>query len=207
MTLSALLFAGVMVALRFPAPAQESLPALAGSWERDPEQSDDASEKMRAALEQMREQMEKRGGRRPGGGFGGPPPEEPGEGPVAGGRGGPGRRRPPGAGLAAVPDEIKVELGPGELRVDDGERVQIYYLDGKKHLRELPNGAKLETITTIAGGAVHIEEKMDRGKIERTIMLGPEGKTMISTLNVKMKGMKEAVVIRTVYARGEEGNF
>jgi hypothetical protein len=203
MIFSAFLFVGVMVAPSSSPPAPQEAPAtLAGSWERDPEQSDDASEKMRAALEQMREQMEKRRG-----GFGGPPPDGAGEpgGPERGG--GPSGRRRPGGGVAAVPDDLRVELGPGELRVDDGERVQIYYLDAKKHLRELPNGTKLETTTTVEGGAVHIEEKMDRDRIERTIALGPDGKTMISTLNVKMKGMKQPVVIRTVYARIEGGNL
>ncbi len=199
MHLTMFLFVGVMVALPSSSsrlPAQDTSPALTGSWERDPDKSDDAGEKMKAALDQMREQMK----RRRGGSRGGP------DGP--GPQGGPdGARRPRGGGIVNVPDELRVELGRGELRVDDGERVQIYYLDGQKHLRELPNGTKLETVTTIEGGVVHIEEKMDRGKIERTIALGAEGRTMTSTLNVKMKGMKQPVVIRTVYARVDEGNL
>jgi hypothetical protein len=184
-------------------PAQEARPSLAGSWERDPQQSDDASEKMRAALDQMREQMEKRRGGPPGGGYGGPPPDGPGGEPESRGGG----RRPRRAGITAVPDELRVELAPGELRVDDGERVQIYYLDGNKHLRELPNGTKLETIATLEGDVVRIAEKLDRGKVDREIGLGPGGKTMISTLTVKMKGMKQPVVIRTVYARVDPGDL
>jgi hypothetical protein len=201
MNLSTFLLVGVVVAPSSFSLAQDAPPAFAGSWERDPKQSDDAAEKMRAALEQLREQMERRGGGPMGGGGpGGPPPEGPG-GPGERGRG----PRSGGGGVARVPDELRVELDRGELRVDDGERVQIYYLDGKKHLRQLPNGAKLETVSLLEGGVVHIEEKLARGKVERTIELGPDGKTMISTLNVKMKEMKNAVVIRTVYVRVEEG--
>ena len=60
-----------------------------------------------------------------------------------------------------MPEELYVEHEDGELRLD-GDRLQIFYLDGKKHRRAMPNGAKLETVATIAGRIVNIEEKLER---------------------------------------------
>jgi len=102
-----------------------------------------------------------------------------------------------------VPEELYVEHEDGELRLDDGERLQIFYLDGEKHRRAMPNGAKLETVATIAGRVVNIEEKLERGKIERKIELSEDGESMVITLNIKIGNMKDPVLIRTVYERVE----
>ncbi len=161
---------------------------FSGVWERDVERSDDPQEKMQAAMEQMREQM----GRRGGGGGGG----RPGGGGGRGERGGGGR-----PDIGNVPDELTLELTGGEFHVDDGERLRIYYLDGEKHKRQTPSGMKLETVAELKGSAIVIEEKMERGKIERKFELSPEGATMIMTLTVKFGRMKEPVVIRTVYEK------
>jgi hypothetical protein len=139
----------------------------------------------------MQEEMERRGG----GGFpgpGGPPPG----GPPPGGRRGGGA-----AGAGRVPEELEVEHDKGELRLYDGERLQIFYLDGQKHRREMPNGAKLETVATLQGRTVLIQEKLDKGKIERKLELSEDGKSMVMTLNIKIGNMKEPVLIRTVYER------
>ncbi len=108
--------------------------------------------------------------------------------------------------FAKIPDELRVEIDDRELRVDDGERVRIYYLDGKKHKRELENGMKLETVSAIQGNAVVVEEKMERGKIDRKFELSPDGDTMIATLTVKLGPMKDPVVIKTVYVRVQDAN-
>ena len=165
-------------------------PGFSGTWERDPDRSDDAQEKMRAAFERMQEEMERRGR----GGFpppGGPPP------------GGSERSEGRGGGPGQVPEELEVEHQDGELRLDDGERLQIFYLDGQKHRRAMPNGAKLETVATLQGRVVLIEEKLDRGKIERKLELSEDGESMVITLNIKIGNMKEPVLIRTVYERLE----
>ena len=183
-------------------PAQDI--GFSGVWERDIERSDDPQEKMQAAMEQMREQMGQRGGGggRPGGGGG-----RPGGGGGGGGRpgGGGGRGERGGGGgrpdVGNIPDELTVELTGEEFHVDDGERLRIYYLDGKKHKRETPDGMKLETIAELKGSAILIEEKMERGKIDRKFELSPDGATMIMTLTVKFGRMKEPVVIRTVYEK------
>ena len=180
-------------------PAQDI--GFSGVWERDIERSDDPQEKMQAAMEQMREQTGQRGGGggRPGGGGG-----RPGGGGGGGRPGGGGGRGERGGGggrpdVENIPDELTVELTGEEFQVDDGERLRIYYLDGKKHKRETQNGMKLETIAELKGSAILIEEKMERGKIDRKFELSPDGATMIMTLTVKFGRMKDPVVIRTVY--------
>ncbi len=161
---------------------------FSGFWERDDDRSDDAQAKMRAAFERMQEEMDRRRGV-PGGG--GPPP-----GGSAGGR-------PEGRGPGQVPEELEIEHEEGELRVDDGERLQIFYLDGQKHRREMGNGAKLETTATILGRVITIEERLDRGRIDRKLELSEDGESMVMTLNIKLGNMKEPVLIKTVYERVE----
>jgi len=182
-------------------PVQEGV-GFTGNWERNVAQSDDARAKMQEAMAQMG-----RGGGGGHGGGGGRPP---------GGRGGGGGGRHGGMGgsqgeggsrrpdLGNVPDELSVELTDGELRVDGGERLRIYYLDGEKHKREMTNGMKLETVAELKGNAVFIEEKMERGKLDRKFELSPDGATMVATLTVKFGRMKDPVVIKTVYERASE---
>ena len=184
-------------------PAQDI--GFSGVWERDIERSDDPQEKMQAAMEQMREQTGQRGGGggvgRPVAGGGGGRPGGGGGGGRPGGGGGRGERGGGGGrpDVGNIPDELTVELTGEEFQVDDGERLRIYYLDGKKHKRETQNGMKLETIAELKGSAILIEEKMERGKIDRKFELSPDGATMIMTLTVKFGRMKDPVVIRTVY--------
>jgi hypothetical protein len=187
---SLILFGGITAAAS--PPVQQNTPSFAGVWERDPDESDDAQAKMRAAFERMREQMERRSGP------GALPPPAP-----EGGRGRPGAG--PG-GPGSVAEELHIELDASELRVDDGERLQIYYLDGKKHRRELANGAKLETVSLLQGNTVVVDEKLERGKINRKFELAEGGRKMVVTLTVKLGNMKEPVMIRTVYNRLDEGD-
>ena len=112
-------------------------------------------------------------------------------------------RRAEGQGPGQVPEELQIEHEDGELRVDDGERLQIFYLDGQKHRREMGNGAKLETVATLLGRVITIEEKLDRGKIDRKMELSEDAESIVMTLNIKLGNMKEPVLIRTVYERVE----
>jgi hypothetical protein len=190
--ITAILLAGLSTfALQTPPPETPGAPGFSGTWERDPDRSDDAQEKMKAAFERMQQEMERRG-------RGGPPPG----GPPPGGRP-PAGMEGRGGGPGQVPEELYVEHEKGELRLDDGDRLQIFYLDGEKHRRAMPNGAKLETVATIEGRVVNIEEKLERGKIERKIELSEDGESMVITLNVKIGNMKDPVLIRTVYERVE----
>ena len=187
---------GVLLGIVPVQVVQDSV-GFTGVWERNVEQSDDPQEKMQEAMEQMREQM----GRRRGGGGGG---RRGGMGGGRGGRGEGGRGRPD---LGNVPDELTVELLDDELRIDDGERLRIYYLDGEKHKREMANGMKLETVAELKGNAVFIEEKMERGKLDCKFELSPDGGTMVVTLTVKFGRMKDPVIIKTVYERASEISY
>ncbi len=142
---------------------------------------------MRAAFETMQQEMDKRRGGVPGGE------------PAPSGPSGDRERQGPGQ----VPEELQIEHEDGELRVDDGERLQIFYLDGQKHRREMGNGAKLETVATLLGRIITIEEKLDRGKIDRKMELSEDAESIVITLNIKLGNMKEPVLIRTVYERLE----
>ena len=187
---------GVVVGI---VPVEEGV-GFTGIWERNVEQSDDARAKMQEAMEQMG----RGGGGGPGGSGGRPPGGRGGSGRpggMGGSRGEGGSRRPD---LGNVPDELTLELMDDELRVDDGERLRIYYLDGEKHKRETANGMKLETVAELKGNAVFIEEKMERGKLNRKFELSPDGGTMVATLIVKIGRMKDPVVIKTVYERASE---
>lgn len=177
--------------------ANQKAPDMSGRWVKDPEKSDDAEAKMKAAFEQMRQGRGRFGGGPPGGGG---RPEGMRRRP--GGPGGPGGGGP---GIRQIPDEINLTLPEGELHMDDGQRVEIFYLDGEKHLRELPNGTKLETVSLVEGNAVHIQEKLEHGNIDRKLELSPDGETLVLTMTMKMGNMKDPVVIRTVYERSAEG--
>jgi hypothetical protein len=200
------MFVGLMLLLSVQASAPPKDATFSGFWERDEERSDDPKQKMEASMEKMREEMSRRGGGGPPGG--GAPPMPPPGGMPGGGRRRPGGRESQGGppDFTKIPDELRVEIDDREFRVDDGERVRIYYLDGKKHKRELDNGTKLETASVLRGNAVVIEEKMERGSIDRKYELSLDGETMVSTLTVEFGPMKDPVVIKTVYVRGRDAS-
>lgn len=190
----------VAVSFFLPTALAQDASGFSGTWERNEEQSDDAREKMQEAMSQMRGQGG--GGGRPSGGGSG----RRGGGGQRGGAGGGGPRGGGGARpeIGNVADTMTVELTDGELHIDDGERLRIYYLDGETHKRETANGMKLETIAEHRGNAVFIEETMDRGQIDRKFELSPEGTTLIMTVTVKFGQMKDPVIIKTVYEKAAE---
>ena len=174
--------------------------SFSGTWERDAERSDDPQEKFQEAMARMREQMGRQGG-----GFGG--------GGRRGGSGGGGRRGGEGGrsggpqgmqermgSLIAAFESLDIEHEAGELRIDTGERLSIYYLDGEKHRRDAPDGSKIEVTAEIRGLSVVIKEKMERGvEVNRTFELSPTGEVMIMTVNFKSPRGGEPIVIKTVY--------
>ena len=105
--------------------------------------------------------------------------------------------------MGHIAAQLTRELTGGEFHVDDGERLRIYYLDGKKHKREMPDGTGIETIAEHKGYAVQIEEKMERGQIDRKFELAPDGATLVMTITMKVGRAKDPIVIRTVYQRGD----
>jgi hypothetical protein len=195
----------VLLALGFALPflfAQEQ-PRFTGTWVRNEEESDDPQEKMQAALEAMRQERGGgRGGRMPGGmggrGGGGQRPEA--------SRGGGGGQRPGGAGgfgaLADMTSRIETTLENDEFHVvPSGEgRARIFYLDGKTHAQETPQGTKMETVAEKKGDQIAVEQKMDQGgEITTTYELAPDGSRMIVTVKFEGGRMKDPVIIRSVY--------
>ena len=172
------------------ADVAEQAPSFNGTWERNPDESDDPREKLRGA-------MGGQGG--PGGGFGGSGGRGGRGGGGGGGRGG--RGGPPNMGdIMRAAQSIETTLTDGEFKVIDSERVRIYYVDGEKHTRETPQGGKLETVAVLKGDQITIEEKAEqRMKITQTFAIGPDGSVMVVTHRLESDRFKEPVVIRSVY--------
>jgi hypothetical protein len=193
-------------AVQDPAPPEsaEQAPSFNGVWERNPDESDDPREKMREVMAGQAGMSGRGGGQggRSGGGFGGSGGGRGGS--SGGGRGGGGRGGrggPPSMGdIMRAAQSIETTLADGEFKVIDSERVRIYYLDGEKHIRETPQGGKLETVAEIRGDQITIEEKAEQGmKITQTFALGPDGSVMVVTHLLENNRFKEPVVIRSVY--------
>lgn len=59
----------------------------------------------------------------------------------------------------------------------------------------------LEAVAERNGNAIVIEEKMERGQIDRKLELSPEGTILVMTVTIELGRMEEPVVIRSVYER------
>ncbi|MEE9265074.1 MAG: hypothetical protein V3V11_11535 [Vicinamibacteria bacterium] len=168
---------------------------LAGTWEVNPDESDDMEEKIRVGLASM-----KTGGR---------------------GGGSPDASEDPNIALArlkgmqriikslsAAADELTIDVDGNEFRVAGaGEgRVRIFYLDGKKHVRETPDGTKLETIAQWNGKQILIEqEAKDEGTINEVYELGSDPNVLVVMFRLKIKQLKEPIVIKSVYDAVTDG--
>ena len=100
-------------------------------------------------------------------------------------------------------DELDIERSSRELVVDDGgDNLRIYYLDAKKHERQMQDGTRLETKATPTGKQIDIEMKTgDGAKIFETYQLSSGGDELVLTVRLEDKQLKQPLVIRTVYAR------
>ena len=199
----------ISLGLAMPLLTAAEQPTFTGKWQRNDEESDDPQEKMREAMEAMRQQgggrsgsMGGRGGGMSGGtggrggGMGGATGDR------SGSRGGRGGREAGMANLMAAAAQIETVLDNNEFQViPTGEgRVRIFYLDGKKHKQETGNGMKIETTSELKGNRILVERKMEQGrKIKSTYELGPDGSLLIVTTQLEGGRMPEPVIIRTVY--------
>ena len=183
-----------------PAPAREK---LAGRWKLNPEQSDDARQKMREAMDGMR------GGGRPptGPGSGGP-----GRGGYGGGRGGPGGtgRRPGGGGdprealrpIFEAPVELAITPTESEVVIleKDG-RMRTLHPDGQKYKAE---GGSAEVKTRWEAGKLLVETKTERGaKVTETFDVAVDRSQMTVTLRLERSPMP-TITIKRVYEPAEE---
>jgi len=164
--------------------------SLAGSWIVNPDESDDPQAKIKTALESG--QRERRGRS-----------EEP--------------QADPNLSLArmrsmeqlltslsAAADELTIEVAPGEVHVTaaGGGRVRIFYLDGKKHIRQTPNGSQLETLAQWDGRQLLVEQDGGDGDtVNEVYTLGSDPSVLVVVFRLKLDQLEEPIVIRTVYDR------
>ena len=164
--------------------------SFSGSWMRDAKNSDDPKAKIEAAARATLERARSREAPRL--------PEEADE--VDS------RLQRDLSSLVLAADKLVIEEVGGELHVDDGEApTRIFYLDGKKHVRQTPGGAKLETLVLRQGRQIVIQQKTEQGtRITETYALSADEARM--TLSVRLEGKrifsgKEPLVVTTVYDR------
>jgi hypothetical protein len=107
-------------------------------------------------------------------------------------------------GFVQYADELVVERTQRELVVDDGsERLIIYYLDSRKHERQLADGTRLETTAAASEDQIEVEMRTSDGaKIYETYTLSSADE-MVLTVRLEDKQLKQPLVIRSVYTRAE----
>ena len=221
--------AAILLAISLPrvARAGDSQTNLAGRWQFNKDQSDDAQQKITDAQSNQRTSANSGGGY-PGGGTGGGYPGGgggypgggggwPGGGGMGGGgmgRGGMGRRGGQQANrgstvsgedwdrLGQTSKLLQVDQKSGQLVVtDDSAHAQTYYLDGKKHDDKDDNGKKISsTKTDWQGGALVAETKLEHGtKLTQTFRGSDDGKQLTVVSRLENSSLQGPVTIRRVY--------
>jgi len=187
---------------------------LEGTWKLNRQESDDAREKLRAAMQDR----DQNGPMTRPGGMGGAGIGIPGIGGIGGmGRpgGGPGSGRGSGAGsenqreqmseLVRVSDELKiVQKGP-EIDVTDSEsRVRALFTDGRKIDKPKKDRSQVQVKARWERGTLVTEEKGPGGeKISHTYEITLEGKQMADTLTLESKHLNTPIIVHSVYEKAE----
>jgi len=195
---------------------------LDGSWNFNPDQSDDAQQKVQQA--QQSSQRETGGGGRPqGGGYpggGGYPTGGgyPGTGNYPGG-GGMGRGGTGGGGmgrggtenpgeavssqewgqLAANPKYLNITQHDDQIVITDSDHTRTLYPDGKKHKGTDESGGKTSTKTEWQGDELIAETKMGSGKLTDTYQVSSDGKQLIVVSRYENSSLSGPLSIRRVY--------
>ena len=229
------LAAALAGALSMPRPSRAAdSPHLAGKWNFNQDQSDDASKKIQDAQASAKLQTNGypggggsqgggyptgtdypggSGGGYPGGGF---PGGRGGMGPMGGGRGGRGQRGPAaqGAGLSDA-DMEQLESNPKMLTVeqddkqvtitDDSGQAKSLYPDGKKHKEKDSNGQSNTVKTHWEGNRLVAESKLGHsGKLTETYQLSQDGKQLDVIQQLDNSQMSQPLIIRRVYDSAAE---
>ena len=200
------------------ARAQDNV-QLTGHWNFNQDQSDDAQQKVHDA-----QQNSPRGGGYPGGGGGYPGG---GGGMGRGGMGGIGGRggmgggmgrgrremRNPGGGvssqewgrLAENPKFLRIDQRSDQFVViDDSDRAQTFYPDGKKHNDKDADGNKISTKASWEGGAFIAETKLPHSeKLTQTFRMSEDGKQLHVITRFEASSGNVSVSIRRVYDMGK----
>jgi hypothetical protein len=182
---------------------------LTGHWDFNKDQSDDAEQKVHDA-----QANSQRGGGYPGGGGGYPGG---GGGMGRGGMGGMGRGRMgmgnPGSSvsrqewdrLAENPKFLRIDQRSDQFVViDDSDRAQTFYPDGKKHNDKDADGNKISTKASWEGGAFSAETKLPHSeRLTQTFRMSEDGKQLHVITLFEASSGNVSVRIRRVYDMGK----
>jgi hypothetical protein len=191
---------------------------LTGHWNFNKDQSDDAEQKMHDAQANSRRSggYPGSGGGYPGGGGGMGRGGMGGMGGM-GGIGGMGRGRRgmgnPGSGvssqewsrLAENPKFLRIDQRSDQFVViDDSDRAQTFYPDGKKHNDKDADGNKISTKASWEGGAFIAETKLPHSeKLTQTFRMSEDGKQLHVITRYEASSLNGSVSIRRVYDMGK----
>lgn len=103
--------------------------------------------------------------------------------------------------LARALDEIEITQTERDLRIfDQGDNLRIYYLDGAKHARETPWGARLDAVASWDDQRITVRTTGEEvGDVQETF--GLEGRQLVYIVRIKNKNFQNEVVIRSYYDR------
>jgi hypothetical protein len=198
---------------------------LAGQWTFNPDQSDDASQKVHNAEQSTRRQERNGGGGGypgRGGGYPGGGGEYPGGGGVGfpggrigfpGGGMGRGRRGPMGRSqqpasqdleqLAENPKALTIAQDGNQVTVsDDNGQTMTLAGDGKKHKEKDANGKKISIKSHWDGNRLIAERKLSHlGKLTETYELSPDHKQLVVISQLDDSQLSSPLVIRRVFDR------
>lgn len=192
-------------------PADTTQPqSLSGTWKLNRDQSDDAREKLRSAM-QDRDQNGPMG-RHGGMGGGGVTLGVPGIGIGGMGRpGGPGMGR--GAGsedqrsklrdLVEAPDQLTVAQKGPEIDISDTEsRVRSLFTDNRKLEKPRKDADKVQVKAHWERDTLITEEKGPNGeKLSHSYEITGEDKQLADTLTLESKKLNTPIIVRSVYDR------
>jgi hypothetical protein len=208
-----LVVAAAFAAKQASEPSSET--PLNGRWKLNRDESDDAREKLRSAM-QDRDQngpMGRHGGMGGGGvGIGIPGIGIGGMGRPGGGSGG---GRGSGAGsedqrahlrdLVQASDQLKIVKKGPEIDVTDAEsRVRSLFTDGRKIDKPKKDATQIQAKAHWDHGTLITEEKGPDGeKISHAYEITGEGKQMADTVTLESKHLNTPVIVRSVYDRAD----
>ena len=106
--------------------------------------------------------------------------------------------------LARAGETIEIEQTEKDFKLFNSEDdVRIYYIDGEKHPRQSPTGAKMTTVTLWREDSLDVTTEGDEiGKASETF--GLEGFQLVHIVRIQNKAFEEDLLLRSYYNRLEE---
>jgi len=103
--------------------------------------------------------------------------------------------------LARAIDEIEIAQTEQDLSIfDRDDNLRIYYLDGRKHARQTPWGAKLDAVAKWDGQQITVRTSGEQvGEVQETF--GMEGRQLVLIVRIKNENFQNEIVIRNYYDR------